>query len=88
MCSECKKIEKIFKLRYLDDVETDVEKDVDTDVLTLSPSLTFSDKNTFNTSNINYDIIKCSMGHFYTDNPSPFHVRQLMTKKLSFAPSS
>ena len=82
MCSECKKIEKIFKLRYLDDVETDVEKDVDTDVLTLSPSLTFSDKNSFNTSNINYEIIKCSMRHFHTEHPSPFHVRQLMTKNL------
>ena len=32
-----------WNLRYLDDVETDVEKDVDTEVLTLSPSLTFSD---------------------------------------------
>ena len=71
-----------WKLCYLEDVETDVEKDVDTDVLTLSPSLTFSDKNSFNTSNINYEIIKCSMRHFHTEHPSPFHVRQLMAKNL------
>ena len=71
-----------WKLCYLDDVETDVEKDVDTDVLTLSPSLTFGDKSSFNTSNINYEIIKCSMRHFHTEHPSPFHVRQLMTKNL------
>ena len=59
-----------------------MEKDVDTDVLTLSPSLTFRDKDIFNTSNINYEIIKCSMRHFYTEHPSPFHVRQLMTKNF------
>ena len=59
-----------------------MEKDVDTDVLTLSPSLSFSDKNSFNTSNINYEIIKCSMRHFHTEHPSSFHLGQLMTKNL------
>ena len=71
-----------WKLCYLEDVETDVEKDVDTEVLTLSPSLTFSDKNSFNKSNINYEITKSSMRHFHTEHTYPFHVRQLMTKNL------